>query len=367
MGSTNNNSDYWTIYPVLRHNYLVDRKGEKRIPRRSLKDTRALAITALQRGMHPDDVADLYDVGRSTVYNWRKEYQEKGSAALVVKKAPGRIPRLTDKYRERLRKLVVGRDPRQLQFEFALWTRQMVRELIKREFGVDYTLQAVGNILHDMGLSPQRPLVRAYEQDPERVRRWKEEEYPAIRKAAKAAGGTILFCDEAGIRTDYHSGTTWAPVGQTPIVRGTGNRKSLNMISAISPRGEIHFSFLSGNLNSALFIDYLKKLMHDISRPIFLIVDGYPSHKSKETLEFVQGTEGRLNLFFLPPYSPELNPDEWVWKNIKNDRVGKMASRSIVEMRNGIDKAVARLQATTQFVLGIFRDPDLAYIADTVQ
>src|SRR6266566_4728974 len=167
--------------------------------------------------MHPDDVADLYDVGRSTVYNWRKEYQEKGPAALKVKNAPGRTPRLTDEQRDRLRKLVVGRDPRQLQFEFALWTRQMVRELIKREFGVDYTPEAVGNILHDLGLSPQRPLTRAYQQDPERVRRWKEEEYPAIRKAAKAAGGTILFCDEAGIRTDYHSGTTWAPVGQTPV------------------------------------------------------------------------------------------------------------------------------------------------------
>jgi transposase len=314
----------------------MDRKGEKRISRRSLEDTRTLAIGALQKGMHPEDVANLYDVGRSTVFNWLKQYKKIGPAALVVKIAPGRTPRLTDKQREQVRKLIVGRDPRQLQFDFALWTRQMVRDLIKREFGVDYTLQAIGNILHDMGLSPQRPLVRAYEQNPELVRRWKDEEYPAIVRAAKAAGGSIFFCDEAGIRTDYHSGTTWAPVGQTPIVRGTGNRKSINMISAISLRGKIHFSFLAGNLNSELFISYLKMLMHDIPGPIFLIVDGYPSHKSKETLEFVQSTKGRLNLFFLPPYSPELNPGEWIWKNIKHDRVGKMASRSIVEMRNGI-------------------------------
>ena len=118
--------------------------------------------------MHPEDVADLYDVGRSTVYNWWKEYQEKGPAALMVKKAPGRTPRLAEKQREQLRKWIVGKDPRQLQFDFALWTRQMVRDLIKREFGVDYTPQAIGDILRDMGLSPQRPLVRAYEQDPER-------------------------------------------------------------------------------------------------------------------------------------------------------------------------------------------------------
>jgi transposase len=126
--------------------------------------------------MHPEDVADLYDVGRSTVYKWWKEYQEKGPTALMVKKAPGRTPRLVEKQREQLRKWIVGKDPRQLQFDFALWTRQMVRDLIKRMFGVDYTPQAVGNILRDMGLSPQRPLVRAYQQNPERVRRWKEEE-----------------------------------------------------------------------------------------------------------------------------------------------------------------------------------------------
>jgi transposase len=345
----------------------VDRKGEKRVPRRKLQDIRELAINALQRGMNPDDVADLYDVGRSTVYNWWKEYQKKGPAALVVKMAPGRTPRLTDKQMATLRKLVIGRDPRQLQFDFAMWTRQMVRDLISREFGVDYTLQAVGNILHGMGLSPQKPLVRAYQQNPEMVRRWKEEEYPAIQAAAKAAGGSIYFCDEASIRTDYHSGTTWAPVGRTPIVRGTGERKSVNMISAISTRGKLHFSFLDGNLNSALFIDYLKKLMHDVPGSIFLIVDGYPSHKSKETREFVKSTEGKLNLFFLPPYSPELNPDEWVWKSIKYDRVGKLASRSVVEMRAGIEKAVDRLQSVTKFALGLFRDPDLSYIGAVVQ
>jgi len=345
----------------------MERKGEKRVPRRKLQDIREFAISAMQKGMQPDDVADLYDVGRSTVFNWRKEYLEKGPAALVVKMAPGRTPRLTDQQMARLRKLVIGRDPRQLQFDFAMWTRQMVRELISREFGVNYTLQAVGNILRGMGLSPQKPLVRAYQQNPDLVRRWKEEEYPAIREAARTAGGHVLFCDEAGIRTDYHTGTTWAPVGQTPIVRGTGERKSVNMISAISPQGKLHFSFLSGNLNSALFIDYLKLLMHDIPGPIFLIVDGYPAHKSKETLEFVKSTEGRLNLFFLPPYSPELNPDEWVWKSIKHDRVGKMASRGIAEMRSGIENAVKKLQSTKELVLGFFRDPDLAYIEGAVQ
>lgn len=340
----------------------MDRSGEKRIPRRKLQDIREFAMAALQTGMHPDDVAELYDVGRSTVYNWKKEFLEKGPAAFIVKRASGPKPKLTDQQFEQVRKLVVGKDPRQLQFEFAMWTRRMVQDLIKREFDVDYTLQAIGQILHRLGLSPQRPLVRAYQQNPELVHKWKVEEYPEIRKKAKDAGGSIFFCDEATIRSDYHSGTTWAPVGQTPIIRGTGERKSVNMISAISPKGQMHFSFLAGNLNSALFIDYLKSLMHDVPGPIFLIVDGYPSHKSKQTLDFVKSTEGRLNIFFLPPYSPELNPDEWVWKSIKNDRVGRMASRSETEMRNGISKAVENLKSKVNLVKSFFLDPDLSYI-----
>jgi transposase len=340
----------------------MDRRGEKRVPRRNLQNIRAFAIAALQSGKHPDDVAEFYDVGRSTVYNWRKEFIKRGPAALAVKKASGPKPKLTDKQFDQIRKLVVGKDPRQLQFEFAMWTRRMVRDLIKREFGVDYTLQAVGQILHCMGLSPQKPLVRAYQQNPELIHKWKTEEYPKISKMAKDAGGSIFFADESTIRSDYHSGTTWAPVGQTPIIRGTGERKSINMISAISPKGQMHFSFLAGNLNSALFIDYLKNLMNDTEGPIFLIVDGYPSHKSKETLEFVKSTEGRLNIFFLPPYSPELNPDEWVWKSIKYDRVGRMASRSESEMCNGISRAVEILKSRADLVKSFFRDPDLSYI-----
>jgi transposase len=345
----------------------MDRKGEKRVPRTKLSDIRELAMIAMQKGMSPDDAADIFGVGRSTAFNWRKEFLDSGTAAFAVKTSTGRPSRLTDKQLDRIRKLVIGKDPRQLQFDFAMWTRQMIRDLIKREFDIDYTLQAVGVILRSLGLSPQKPLVRAYQQNPELVNRWKSEEYPAIREAAKAAGASIFFCDESTIRTDYHSGTTWAPVGQTPIVRATGERKSVNMISAITPQGKIHFSFLPGNLNSAMFIEYLKMLLHDISGKIFLIVDGYPSHKSKETLEFVKSTEGRLSIFFLPPYSPELNPDEWVWKSIKYDNVGKMASRSEPEMRSGIEKIVKKLQSGAAFVQSFFRDPELAYISYTVQ
>lgn len=345
----------------------MGRKGEKRVPRKNLEDTRRLVCSAIEKGMHPEDAADVYDVGRSTVYKWWREFQSRGAAAFEVKPAPGRPPRLSDGQLAQLRSWIAGRDPRQLQFDFALWTRQMVRDLIKREFGVEYTLPAVGNILASLGLSPQRPLVRAYEQDPEAVARWKTERYPQIVAEAKAQEAAVFFCDEAGVRTDCHSGTTWAPVGQTPVVRGTGNRKSLNMISAVSPHGKLHFSFVDGNINSASFIAYCEKLLHDIPGKIFLIVDGHSAHKSKKTLKFAESTAGRLTLFYLPPYSPELNPDEWVWKNIKHDNVGRMAACTLDDMRAVITKAVLRLQSAASIITGFFHDSDLHYIAQTVQ
>lgn len=340
----------------------MTKKPGGRIPRRSLEDTRALAVAALERGESPDRVAEIFGCGRSTVYAWWSAFREQGPEAFQVKESPGRPPRLTEKQEAHLWGVIVGKDPRQLQFEFALWTRGMVRELIRREFNVDFTPQGVGKLLRRIGLSPQRPLVRAYEQDEERVRRWKEEEYPAIHAEAKSLGARIFFGDEAGVRTDYHSGTTWAPVGRTPVVKGTGNRKTVNMVSAVSPRGEIHFSFIEGSTTSQTFVEYLTKLLHDVPGMIVLIVDGHSAHKAKATQEFVASTEGRLKLYFLPPYSPELNPDEWVWKNIKHDRVGRIAANGRDELRKGVQNAVDRLRRTPEIVIGFFRDPDLHYI-----
>ncbi|MEX5638193.1 IS630 family transposase, partial [Parafrankia sp. FMc2] len=179
---------------------------------------------------------------------------------------------------------------------------------------------------------------------------------------AQVAGASIFFGDEASIRTDFHSGTTWAPVGQTPIVRGTGNRKTVNMISAISAQGKLHFSLVDGTTTSATFIEFCKQLLQDVDGTVFLIVDGHGIHKSAATREYVASTEGRLRIFHLPPYSPELNPDEWVWKNVKNDNAGKVAARTVDELRDSVKKAFARLLATPEIIRGFFRSPDLSYI-----
>ena len=129
----------------------------------------------------------------------------------------------------RLYTLITGADPRQMEFEFALWIREMVRTLIRPEFQVSLSAVSVGRLLRTLGLSPQRPLWRAWQADPEAVQRWRDEQFPAIRAEAKKAGATVYFAGEAGIRSDYHAGTTWAPVGETPVVKATGARHSLNI------------------------------------------------------------------------------------------------------------------------------------------
>jgi transposase len=285
-----------------------------------------------------------------------------GKDALRARPVPGRPPKLGGPQLARLYALIAGQDPRQLQFEFALWTREMIREVIRREFRVALSVVSVGRLLRKLGLSPQRPLHRAYQQDPEAVQRWKKEAYPAIRKEAEAAGAVIYFADEAGIRSDYHAGTTWSPVGQTPVVKNTGSRFSVNMISAISAKGALRFAVYDGN-TTATFIDFCKRLLHDAAGPVYLIVDGHPAHRATATKEFAASTDGQLRLIFLPGYSPELNPDEWVWKYVKHDRIGKTGVTSKAGLKSKAIGALRRLQKRPGLVRAFFADPHLRYIS----
>jgi transposase len=335
----------------------------RKLDHKTLEELRLRAVRQIrEEGAHPDDVAAILGLNRSTVYGWLAKYREGGEAALRARPVSGRPPKLSGSQIARLYELIVGQDPRQLSFAFALWTREMVRQVIRREFGVALSVVSVGRLLRTMGLSPQRPLYRAYQQNPEAVARWKDEQFPAIRAAAKAEGATIYFADEAGVRSDYHAGTTWAPVGRTPVVRATGARFSINMLSAVSAQGALRFTVHDGTVNAAVFIDFCKRLLHDAQGPVYLVVDGHPAHRAKATTEFVAATDGRLKLFSLPGYSPELNPDEWVWKNVKHDRIGKTGVTSQDDLKSKVISALRRLQKLPALVRGFFKDPHLRYI-----
>src|ERR671921_617795 len=217
-----------------------------------------------------------------------------------------------------------------------------------------------GRLLRTLGLSPQRPLWRAWQADPEAVQRWRDEEFPAIRAQAKADGATIYFGDEAGIRSDYHAGTTWAPVGRTPVVKATGARHSLNMISAVTAQGLLRFATYTGSLTGARFIEFCRKLIADTEGPVYLVVDGHPAHRSTAVTQFVAATDGRLRLFVLPAYSPQPNPDEWVWKNVKHDRVGRTSATGPDDFKAKIVSALRRLQKMPHIVRAFSPTPTSA-------
>jgi transposase len=279
----------------------------RKLDHKTLEQLRLRAVRQIEQGAHPEDVAAGLGMTRAAVYGWLAKYREGGLEALKARPVPGRPPSLSGAQLQRIYTLVVGNDPRQLQFAFALWTRAMVWELIGREFDVRLSEVSVGRLLRKLGLSTQRPLYRAYQQNPEAVRRWKAEEYPAIREQAAKVGATIYFADEAGVRLDYHAGTTWAPVGHTPVVTTTGDRFGINLISAVTAKGKLRFAAYDGHLNGPVFIDFCRRLLHDTSGPVFLVLDGHPVHRSKAVKQFAESTGGRLRLCFLPGYSPELN------------------------------------------------------------
>lgn len=334
----------------------------RRLDHQTLEALRLRAVERVEQGADPREVARALGLHKHTVYGWVAVARERGREALRAKVIAGRPPKLSEAQTRRVYEVVVGKDPRQLQFDFALWTRDLVRVFIGREFGVQLSASAVGRLLHRLGLSPQRPLWRAWQADPAKVAAWKQTQYPAIAKAAKKAGGTIYFADEAGIRSDHHAGTTWGAIGHTPVVKTTGARFSLNMISAVTAKGLLRFSTFNGSMTADKFIEFCKRLMADTTGPVFLVVDGHPVHRSNKVKDFAAASGGKLRLYQLPGYSPQLNPDEWVWKNIKHDRVGRSGITGPNQFKALAVAALRRLQALPHIVRGFFADPDLAYI-----
>lgn len=328
----------------------------------ALEEIRIRAVKRVESGESPEDVIAALGLHRSSIYKWIAAYREGGLDALKSRKAAGPAPKLSGPQFRGLFVIITHGNPLQLGFEFALWTRAMVRQVIREEFDVRLSDVSVGRLLRKMGLSPQRPLRRAYQRDEERVKAWREHAYPEIQKLAKHAGATIYFGDEASLRSDGHSGTTWAPTGETPVIERTGARFSVNMISAVSAQGHLRFMTIDGRMNADRFIEFFKRLTYRATNPVFLILDGHPVHKSKRVQEYVAATNGQLRLFILPPYSPHLNPDEWVWNWLKTHKLGKACVTGPDQFRSLIDRYLRRLQKLPQLIRGFFADPNLAYI-----
>jgi transposase len=312
-------------------------------------------------GESPEVVIRTLGFHRSVIYEWLGRFRNGGMAALEAQPVPGRPSKLGPLQLRKLGAIIVGKSPVQLRFKYALWTRAMIQELIWREFQVSLSESAVGRLLRRLGFTPQQPLFRAYQQDPEAVERWLQQEYPALVKRARREKAVIYFQDESGLRSDYHSGTTWARRGETPAVRTTGARFSLNMLFAVSAQGQLRFMVIAGRVNGAVFLEFLQRLTHNQERPVFVITENHPAHRSQSVARYVASTEGRLQLFFLPSYSPELNPDELVWRHVKHHTVGRQSIIGPNQFRQLVLSTLHRLQRLPHLIRGLFYEPSVRY------
>ena len=325
-----------------------------------------MAVQRVWEGEKPSVVIASYGFSRQIIYKWLREAKGKGRGlrALRSRKGTGRPRTLTTKQEQQLFRWINGKDPRQHGFDFGLWTRMVVRKLIADKFSANLGVTAVGKLLAKLGLTPQKPLKRAYERDPAAIEAWRTDTYPSIARQAKKRRAEIYFWDELGFRADVVQGTTWGVQGETPIVAVPGQRQSVSAASAVNARGGFWFATYKGGMSAELFIEMLKALMLRRKKPLYLILDSLPAHKAKVVQEYVASTKGRLELHFLPGYAPELNPDELVWNHMKRTGTAKSPLAKGESLHDRIDVELLEIQRNPALVRSFFRTESVSYISD---
>lgn len=326
---------------------------------------RRLVVRALRGGMKQTVAAQQFGVSLRAVNKWAALDKAGGLRALKPKRRGRRAGegRLDAPQAARIRALIVGKMPDQLKLPFYLWTRAAVAELIAREYGVTVSLTTVGRYLKAWGMSPQKPVRRAYERNDAAIARWLAEDYPALAREAKRERATIYWGDEMGLRSDHVTGSSYAPVGQTPIVRATGQRFGCNMISAITNRGALAFMVFQGKFQAPVFLEFLKRLLKQVKGKLYLIVDGHPVHKSAAAKRFVGKHAAQLRLILLPGYCPELNPDELLNQDVKTNALGKSRPATKAEMIASVRSHLHRRQKQPQVIKNLFQEKHVRYAA----
>ena len=308
------------------------------LSREARQERRVQVIRLRKAGRTYDEIAEQTGLSRTGVFNICKRHEAGGAKAL--KDAPGGRKlgdkRLLDAEQEAaVRKLIADRTPDQLKMPYALWTRAAVSQLIEQRFGIRLAVRTMGLYLSRWGFTPQKPMKKAYEQSPAAVKKWLEEEYPVIAACAKVEGAEIHWGDETGLRSDDVRGRGYAPPGQTPVVQVTN-------------KGQMRWKIFEGALNSDILIDFLKRLIRDAGRKVYLILDNLRVHHSKPVKEWLAVNAHAITVFYLPSYSPELNPDEMANADLKQAVTKQAPARTKLQL----------VKATAKHLRSVQRQPD---------
>ncbi len=344
----------------------MERDDARKLTEATQEQLRKQAIRLKKGGKIFTVIADIVGVHRNTVSGWWKKYELEGAGGLKSRKRgrkEGEKRTLSMEQEREIQKLIRDKTPDQLKLTFALWTRHAVQELINLRYRVMMPIRTVGEYLRRWGFTPQKPLKWAYEQRPAEVKKWLEEEYPYIAARAKKEEAEIHWGDETGVRSDSQHGRSYAPKGKTPVIRLSAKRTSTNMISTVTNQGKVRFMVYQETMTAKLLIKFMKKLIKDIDRKVYLIMDNLRVHHAKQVREWIDEHHEEIEVFYLPAYSPELNPDEYLNCDLKAGVHSKQPARSVDGLRKKVISHMRKLQKMSLRVMKYFKHPKISYAA----
>jgi transposase len=344
---------------------MASRSDARKLDAAALAHVRRSLVQAVRGGMSQTEAARVFGVSLRAANKWVALDKDGGLRALKLKRRGRRAGegRLNAARAKRIRQMIIDALPDQLKLPFYLWTRAAVVSLIEREYEITVSLTTVGRYLKSWGMSPQKPVRRAYERNDAAIARWLRQEYPAIARQAKQEKAVIYWGDEMGLRSDHVTGTSYSLLGQTPLVRATGQRFGCNMISAITNRGHLAFMVFHGKFDGRLFVQFMQRLLKQAAGKVYLIVDGHPVHRSILAKEFVEANAQQLRLIRMPGYCPELNPDELLNQDVKTNALGKSRPSNREEMMTGVRSHLYRRQRQPQIIRNLFQEKHVRYAA----
>ncbi len=345
----------------------MEKIDARKLSLENVKMLRLQAIRLLKQGRKQVEVADILGVRAATISDWNRLYKAGGKKALTLQSpgpSKGSNCFISPEQEKEIQRLIIDKTPDQLKLPFVLWDRKAVKELINRQYGIVIAIRTIGDYLKRWNFSPQRPVKRAYEQQPKVVQRWLDEVYPAIQIKAKQENAEIHWGDETGFRNDHHYGRGYSPRGKTPEVRLSAKRVGINMISSITNQGKVRFMVYRQSMNAQILIKFLRRLIKGNSdRKIILILDNLRVHHAYKVREWLEGKEEKIEICFLPSYSPELNPDEYLNNDLKQGVHSKTLFRNINSLKNGVVSHMRMLQKTPKRVMNFFKHPKIVYAA----
>jgi transposase len=344
----------------------METKDMRSLSPEAREERRRLVVRLRKKGLTYEAIAEQTGLTRTGVFDICKRVAEQGAAGLVDKPVGRKLGTgraLTAEQEAQVQKLIRDKMPDQLKMGFALWSRSAVRELIRERFGVKLQVRAVGNYLGRWGFAPQKPIKRAYEQRPEAVQKWLDEDYPQIAARAKEEGAEIHWGDETGLRSYDVRGRSYAPVGQTPVIRVSNKREGLSVISTVTNQGKVRWKVFEGALNADLLIDFFARLIKDAGRKVFVILDNLKVHHARVVKAWLAEHSQKIEVFYLPSYSPELNPDECLNADLKAAVMSKAPARAKGQLKKVVISHLRKLQNSPARVRKYFQHRPVRYAA----